>query len=128
MTDELKEHFEKKEKERKAERFKQFLRKHKWEIIGTAVGTVVGLKMLKRHSSKARKHEAEVIDIFKTSGSRLEPWSKKIDEDIFTDLAPELEQMVLNAGVDKAWIERCYDLDPVTHKLVEINISTIHGD
>ena len=37
--------------------------------------------------------------------------SKDVDEDIFTNLAPQIEDMVLTEGLDEGYIEETYSVD-----------------
>ena len=38
-------------------------------------------------------------------------WNTDIDEDIFTNLAPQIEDMVLEEGLDEGYIEETYSVD-----------------
>ena len=39
---------------------------------------------------------------------RISNLNRKVDEDIFTDLAPEIEELVLAEGVDEGLVQRVY--------------------
>ena len=121
-----------KKEQKKEGKIKKFLKDNKEIVILTIIGAfglTIGLKAHHREKMKLKKEGEEILKVLKTSkGGRLEPWANAIDEEVFTDLAPEIESMILNVGLEKGWIERSYSLDPVTHKLVEISIETIHGD
>lgn len=119
----------KEERKRKA---KKFLTDHKWEIIGTIAGITVGEILLHRYF-KFKKQKAEIdkegkriLEVLESSNDkRYLDWTRKIDEDIFVDLAPELESMVLCEAVEKGWMERTYDLGKGGSKLVTINIEKV---
>lgn len=51
-----------------------------------------------------------------------------VDEDIFSDLAPTLENVIIDQGIEKVNISRCYDIGDNVHKCVEITMDTIVGD
>lgn len=53
---------------------------------------------------------------------------KRVDEDIFTDLAPLIEKMVMDDSIEKAGIERTYDTDINYHKIVTVSIEQVVGD
>lgn len=120
---------EEKEEESKFSKFLNFVNDHKWEILGTIAGTAVGLIFLNRHfkaKERALEIEKEGKDILKVFESlpQRDPLTLKIDEEIFTDLAPEIEEMVLNKGVEKGWISRTYKIGGGS-KLVEVNVEKV---
>ena len=51
-----------------------------------------------------------------------------IDEAIYTDLAQAIEDTVLDRGMEKAIIERSYDLGDNIHKFVSVSIENVYGD
>lgn len=129
MEDEKKVINEEEKEESKFSKFLNFVDDHKWEILGTIAGTAVGLIFLNRHfkakeRAKALEEESkELLKVFESSQQR-NPLVMKIDEEIFTDLAPEIEEMVLNKGVEKGWISRTYKIGGGS-KLVEVNVEKV---
>lgn len=106
--------------------FKTHYKKVLFITVGGAVVVILGKDAIKyRQLMKDAKELGETV--LKQSKT-LTPVAKIIDEDIFTDLAPTIEEMVLDSGVEKSMIEKNYDLDGLTHKLVTVNIERIMGD
>lgn len=93
---------------------------------GYAIGRAIGKAAMKKtlHALEGDK----ILSTLDNSSKQFAPWTKKIDEDIFTSLAPEIEDAVLNYGLEKFWAERVYELDPVTSKTVTVTIDTVNGD
>ena len=111
-----------------AEKTWDFVKEHKVEIGLTAVTTVSGICLIligRRLYLLDTKHKSfnvpSVTDV-------LPEFIRKIDEEIFTDLAPEIENLVISDGVENAVVERSYTLEPTLHKLVTVKIDAIHGD
>lgn len=111
-----------------AENAWDFVKEHKVEIGLTIVTTVSGIGLLilgKKLYSIDTKHKSfnvpSVTDV-------LPEFIRKIDEEIFTDLAPEIENLVICDGVENAIVERSFTLEPTLHKLVTVKIDAIHGD
>ena len=109
-----------------------FVKEHKVEIGLTIVTTASGIGLFilgkklysidtKHRSFKEFKNVPSVTDV-------LPEFIRKIDEEIFTDLAPEVENLVISDGVEHAVVERSYTLEPTLHKLVTVKIDAIHGD
>lgn len=123
---EIKENFKK-----GAEKTWGFVKEHKVEIGLTAVTTASGIGLFilgkklyaldTKHKSFKSFNVPSVTDI-------LPEFIRKIDEEIFTDLAPEIENFVISDGVEHAVVERSYTLEPTLHKLVTVKIDAIHGD
>lgn len=65
-------------------------------------------------------YEVDLSDVNKRIG--------KVDEDIFTSLAPDIENAILNTSIDKIVIERTYDMGDNLHKLVTTTVEGIYGD
>lgn len=111
-----------------------------WEKIllsmsagAAVVMTMVITKMYVDESRKAKllKKEGEkILETFSKPSVKttMAPLAAKIDEDIFVNLAPAIEDAVLQSLVDKAHLEQSYDLDGLTHKLVTVDVETIFGD
>lgn len=106
---------------------KEFLKKHGITIgASIAASAVTGIIMYKIFGTNGTVDTDTVL--LKRTVSIPTPISKKIDEDIFTAIAPAIEEAVLNSGVENFTLERNYDLDGLTHKFVTVNIERIMGD
>lgn len=89
--------------------FKEFCKEHKVEIIvgGIAiVGAIVGFKMWsKKLDIKGKK----IADALKEAATNFPHETHRfVDEDIFTDLAPAIEEAVLEEGLDEDFFEKFY--------------------
>ena len=115
-----------------AENAWDFVKEHKVEIGLTIVTTVSGIGLLilgkklysidtKHRSFKEFKNVPSFTDV-------LPEFIRKIDEEIFTDLAPEIENLVICDRIENAIVERSFTLEPTLHKLVTVKIDAIHGD
>lgn len=103
-------------------KIKNFWKKHKKEIIFTAItvgsftaGCVI-TNALKGSKTALDDHDKEGKDILDTLNDAFNKYpstrkTKLIDEDIFTSLAPEIEDLVLSEGCDEGYLERSYDVD-----------------
>ena len=91
------------------QKIKEFRNEHNVEIIvgGIAiVGAVVGLKVW---SKKLDVKDKKIADAFKTAATNLPHETHRfVDEDIFTDLAPAIEEAVLEEGLDEVLFEKFY--------------------
>lgn len=106
-----------------------FVKEHKVEIGLTVVTTVSGIGLFilgKKLYSLDTKHKN--FNVPSVTGSVLPEYIRTIDEEVFTDLAPEIENLVISDGVEHAIVERSYTLEPTLHKLVTVKIDAIHGD
>lgn len=121
-------------KEEKREKIKNFLKDHKWEIIVSILGATTGIIFLnrslvkyKKESEELERQGKEILKVLEDCNrkAQIDPWTTRIDEEIFTDLAPEIEDMVLNKGLEKGWIERTYELGKVGKRRVEVNIEKV---
>lgn len=129
---------------------KRFWKKNKYKIINTLVtiGTFAlgytACSYIEAISVPYRTHEPDddtFVDDFMTAlkeserhYSALRDDVRIVDEDIFTNVAPQIEDAVLTEGLDEAFIKANYvvrypkngSFDNgayTTHKLVEINIT-----
>jgi hypothetical protein len=116
-----------------------FVSDNKGVIIGgtaAIAGMALGYYVSNKNNSKYRK----AYKVLETIGEGREECEKMeadcdydssvcrdVDEDIFTDLAIKLENAVLSKE-ETYHDERWYDLDPLTHKQVTINVDTVKGD
>lgn len=123
----------------------EWIKEHKKEIligtgmiVGTAVLIVIGVKR-----SKSSKSLAEDLLVFKSdtdtrslidainSAGELDLTPKVVDEDIFTMLAPAIEQAVLDEGLEKLDLERVYfgilNGGPLS-KVVTVKVESVYGD
>ena len=53
---------------------------------------------------------------------------KSIDERLFVELAPAIEEAVLNKGLEKTIIEEAYDLGDNLSKFVSVTVENVYGD
>ena len=104
--------------------WKELWAEHKGLIIFLGLGMFIGA--LKAIFGGGNKNiDSDEFDDFEPDEDEV---IKDIDESIFTDLAPEIENMVLNNSISKGGIFRSYDLKNKTHKTVEVTIDTIYDD
>lgn len=110
-----------------------FIKENKTEIIfGTitvvsAVGSVVIYKKLHNVESDFDNIDS-IAENYYTDKNEVADNLRLIDEKIFTELAPRIEEAIMNDKLENAVIEGCYTLAPVLHKAVTVNVETIHGD
>lgn len=93
------------------EKIKKFWEKNKKKIIvGTAVvaGLVIAYKFGKKSSAKDVCDK--ILDAAKETGDAFAESCKAIDKDIFTELAPEIEEAILEEGLDEYLIEKTYEV------------------
>lgn len=92
----------------KAEKVKKFFNEHRGEIaVGSAV---VGMFALGYLHSKTSVKVPEVA-VKAPELTPFEECSKKVDKDIFTNLAPTIEDAVLSEGIDGFYIDRDYPVE-----------------
>ena len=89
--------------------FKEFCKEHKMEIIIggiVIVGAVAGFKVWsKKLDIKGKK----IADALKEAATNLPHETHRfVDEDIFTNIAPAIEEAVLEEGLDEALFEKFY--------------------
>lgn len=94
---------------KKENKFKAFWNKHKDTIINIAVAVgsfAAGCAVvaIAKSGNDIPISDEDIPEL--PSGSA----AQRIDEDIFTRLAPEIEDFVLSEGVDEAYMERTYSV------------------
>ena len=103
--------------------------KNKIVIIGTFAGSTLLIfgSCLLAKKSVIRKMNIKMPEI-DNAPFCIKEAAKRIDKDIFTSLAPQIEDAVLDESIDKIIFDRVYELEPVVSKLVTVNIETTYGD
>lgn len=117
-------------KPRRQEKVKEFFKKHErlLQILGAGVvviGGTVFIIMGKRYKT-VKKEAKQILDILQKNTTELPV--KSVDEDVFTMLAPAIEESVLDRGLEKVVLDRSYDLGDNLHKLVTVSIENVYGD
>ena len=119
----------------------RFLKKH-WKkglvILGVAtVSGVCGYAIFKSFSKPVIDGLVSVSDdirVFDIDWPGIEEaldegaFLDKVDEHIFTAVAPALEKAVLDKSVEKKVIETAYDLGDNLNKFVTITVENVYGD
>ena len=98
------------------EKIKQFVDEYKAEIIITGLAAVTGLAIgctISNHRSKriTSKMNQLAVPEFIDNIPKGAVNGKLIDEDIFTNIAPQIEDLVLKEGLDEGFIDVCYDVE-----------------
>lgn len=109
------------------ERTKKFVKDHKKAIIigGVTVAGVASVVILKDKVTAGNEmYYRKFFDNFKKAMADMSEVHRKIDEQIFTDLAPEIEDMVLSEFVEDGYLDRTYELGNVLKK-VEVTIKKV---
>lgn len=89
----------------KKEDIKKFVKDHKTEIIVGAVSVAIAVgAVFALHNNKSSAD----LEPLKIPDEMPNPAHDHIDEDIFTDLAPQIEDAVLTEGLDEDYIEKTY--------------------
>lgn len=102
----------------------EWVKEHKKEIL-VGAGTVIGTAVLITIGVKCSKSsKGKVINDM----PKLKEIGRIVDEDIFTELAPSIEETVLNKGLEKVVLERSYDLGDNLSKYVTVTIENVYGD
>ena len=96
----------------KKEDVKYFWEEHKEQIIMGALavtGFALGWHFCKNHY-KLHKASAKVVETASKLSDELplKGTHQFVDEDIFTNIAPQIEEAVLTEGLDEAFIEATY--------------------
>ena len=114
------------------EKGKKIVKKHKKAIIGGIVIGVTAYVVLKdsRALSEHEKEGKEILNtLLKLPTRSMTAASRQIDEEIFTELAPDIEELVLNKGIENALSEKYFDLgEDRLFKHVEVKITQYAGD
>lgn len=130
--------------EKKVEEFDERARKKKKEAIikwllfyaacagtGFILGRLLGKWVTKEAKKLQQKEMAKILEEFEltpiSSGrmSRISPFAEGIDEEIFTEVAPEIELAVLNYGIEEYWSERTFKLDNQVKKMLKFTVTEI---
>lgn len=116
---------------KRIEKVKNYVKKHKKAFIagGILVTTgVISFVVLKKRPAKGSSNA--ILHIMRTDdGSALSEATRVIDEEIFTELAPEIEELVLNEEEDHKIIEKYFDLGKDRlFKHVKVEITQYAGD
>lgn len=108
------------------EKTKKFVDDHKKAIVigGVTVAGVATVVILKDKVTVKEMYYRKFFDNFKKSVAGMSEVHRKIDEQIFTDLAPEIEDMVLSEFVEDGYLDRTYELGNVLKK-VEVTIKKV---
>lgn len=108
------------------ERTKKFVDDHKKAIVigGVTVAGVATVVILKDKVTVKEMYYRKFFDNFKKAITGMSEVHRKIDEQIFTDLAPEIEDMVLSEFVEDGYLDRTYELGNVLKK-VEVTIKKV---
>ena len=106
------------------EEIKAFVKTYWKEMLFPALGAGIFVGLLTNRSKKGNSSPRVVMK----NHLGLQPWAEMVDEDIYTELAPKIEQAVFNSGLEKAVFDRHYELDEVTSKIVTVTVETINGD
>lgn len=114
---------EKKEyKNKHMEEIKAFIKTYWKEMLMAAgVGIFTGKVIGRAFNGNGKSNKKNLF-------TNLPHWADQIDADIFTDLAPKIEEAILNKEVESAVINTTYDLDDLTQKVVTVTVETINGD
>ena len=112
----------------KKEEIKEWVKEHKTILIGAGLvagGAVLTVLVTKKFSC----HHSNYTLIPKPELSGFEKNAKLIDEEVFTDLAPHIED-ALNKDLDKVVLERSYQLDEneLLSKFVTVTVENVYGD
>lgn len=99
---------------RRETKVEKWVRKHKKQlaIAGAIIGSfALGMLYEQCTNKKLKKlHEAEKeLEGYALSDS--DECTKRIDEDIFTNLAPTIEDAVLSDGIDEFYMDRDYPVE-----------------
>ena len=123
---------------------RDFINEHKLEFItGGAVLLALGGSYMLGKTNGRLAVEQEMLDdegkdilkalsgagkTFADGDAETKHKMELVDEQIFTDLAPEIENYVLDNGIDHAVSERSYDIGNNYHKLVKVDVTQVVGD
>lgn len=118
-------------KKERQEKVKDFLKKNEvlLRVLGVGAVLVIGgttLTIMGRRRKITRKNGKEILDLLQKDTTEL--FVKNVDEDVFTMIAPAIEEAVLDKGLEKVIIDRSYDLGDNLHKLVTVSVENIYGD
>lgn len=92
-------------KVKKEGKVRKWIREHKKQL---AIAGAFALAIVCERC--INKHEAEK-ELESYTLSDPDECTKRIDEDIFTNLAPTIEEAVLSSGIDKFYMDRDYPVE-----------------
>lgn len=99
---------------RKETKVEKWVREHKKQlaIAGAVIGSFVLGMLYEQCTNKKLKalHDAEK-ELEGYTLSDPDECTKRIDEDIFTNLAPTIEDAVLSDGIDEFYMDRDYPVE-----------------
>ena len=119
----------------------EWVKEHKKEIlIGSCI--VGGTILLTALGAKGIANSRQKLDWFKVpneTGDKIfetlnevkreaNEIAYHVDEDLFTNVCPTMEDTILDKGIEKLVIERAYDLGDNLSKRVTVNIENMYGD
>lgn len=101
-------------------------------VAGIIIFEGVCYAILRRPRKDEKLSTDDLLSQFDDKGELL-PFAKKellkkVDEEIFTDLAPLIETFVMDDRIAHGKIERTYDTDINYHKIVTVSIDQVVGD
>lgn len=95
-------------------------------LLSCLIGAIAGTKSrLDRYEKRIKKLENPESNRAVNENSERD---YKIDEEIFTDLAPQLENLVCDDGIETAHIDTSFEIGQNVNKRVTIDVETIYGD
>ena len=97
--------------------------KKSWKKTLVFGGVTVGLLLLKKRIGYLLSKMPEGIEVDNEASIFGD-----IDEAIFTDLAPRMEEAIFNKGLEKTIIEESYELENNLSKFITISIENVYGD
>lgn len=119
----------------------EWAKEHKKEILigscivgGAILLTALGAKGIADWHSKEKAHKErgeKILNAFKDvciESTEVNEIAYHVDEDLFTNVCPTMEDVILNRDVEKLVIERAYDLGDNLSKHVTVNIENVYGD
>lgn len=99
---------------KKEGKVRKWIREHKKQlaIAGAVIGSFALGMLYEQYTNKKLKklHEAEK-ELEGYALSDPNECTKRIDEDIFTSLAPTIEEAVLSDGIDEFYMDRDYPVE-----------------
>lgn len=100
--------------------------------LGFFTGCLYGLAENQKKIFDKEQDIFDKLDSYKESFDNLTEEEadkvKRIDEGVFTDIAPQLENVLLDDGIDSIHFDTSYDVGENTVKRVTIDVETIVGD
>lgn len=116
-------------KQERLEKVKKFLRKHKnlLAVLGAGATIIIGGTFYYTIIGKRSKMQLEeFLDILQKNTTEIpRQIIKNVDKDIFTTLAIDIEEAVLDKSRKILVLDRFYDLGDNLHKLVTVSIENV---